>query len=524
MTLPAGDAVVADDVVQKLMSRGEVVWRPNAGAQVAFLACPVFEVLLEGNRGGGKTEALLVDFAKEVGRGYGQAWRGILFRHTYKQLADVTQKTQRLFPLVWPSARFNASEHYWSWSGGERLLLRSFERDSDYDNYHGHSYPWQGWEELSTWPTPTGYKRMMSTCRSDHAEMPRRIRGTTNPYGVGFNWIKARFQLPAARSRVLRGLVGDDGSMEPDRVAIFCPLAENMPLLNADPKYLDRVRAAARNEAERKAWEEGSWDIVSGGMFDDVWAPQVHVVEPFTIPASWRVDRSFDWGSSRPFSVGWWAESDGTSAWRDDGSTRSTVRGDIFRIGEWYGCQHGKPNEGLRMLATDVGLGILERECRMGIEGRVHPGPADSSIFDIENGHGIADDMARSVKLRDGRSLRGPNWVRANKAPGSRKAGWEMMRRLFRGAMPTKDGSPRENPGLFVFRGCDDFQRTIPVLPRDERDPDDIDTDAEDHIADEARYRVLAARITGGKQQPVDSEDRFAAGRVFGGSSGGWMR
>jgi hypothetical protein len=29
------------------------------------------------------------------------------------------------------------------------------------------------------------------------------------------------------------------------------------------------------------------------------------------------------------------------------------------------------------------------------------------------------------------------------------------------------------------------------VLPRLERDPDDIDTDAEDHVADEAGYRLL---------------------------------
>ena len=57
-----------------------------------------------------------------------------------------------------------------------------------------------------------------------------------------------------------------------------------------------------------------------------------------------------------------------------------------------------------------------------------------------------------------------------------------------------KDGTlriyPRENPGLFVFDTCTAFIETLPVLPRDEKDMDDVDTDAEDHVADEVRYFV----------------------------------
>ena len=50
---------------------------------------------------------------------------------------------------------------------------------------------------------------------------------------------------------------------------------------------------------------------------------------------------------------------------------------------------------------------------------------------------------------------------------------------------------PREYPGLFIVRGrCPHFLRTVPTLPRDDQDLDDVDTDAEDHIADEVRYRL----------------------------------
>lgn len=33
-------------------------------------------------------------------------------------------------------------------------------------------------------------------------------------------------------------------------------------------------------------------------------------------------------------------------------------------------------------------------------------------------------------------------------------------------------------------------ERIVPNLPRDKKDPDDVDTDAEDHDADVTRYRV----------------------------------
>src|SRR5690606_19991509 len=133
----------------------------------------------------------------------------------------------------------------------------------------------------------------------------------------------------------------------------------------SDPDYISKLAASARNNAEKKAWLEGSWDIVSGGMFDDVWDPEINIVKPFKIPPNWRIDRSFDCGSSNPFSVGWSAVSNGEDVQLADGTWRSTIRGDLFRVAEWYGWT-GKPNEGLRILAVDIARGIVERELKWG--------------------------------------------------------------------------------------------------------------------------------------------------------------
>lgn len=470
------------------------VWKPMWGSQYTFLSCSAFEVLYEGTRGPGKTDTLIMDFASDTGKGFGPAWKGILFRQTYKQLQDVISKTRKWFPLMFPKARFNASEHYWIWPDGEMLLLRQFTREQDYWNYHGHEYPWVGWEELCNWADPVGYLRMMSTCRSSNPDVAKRMRyrSTTNPYGPGHNWVKHRFKLPGWRSRPIRD-VDEHGKPMPVRMAIHGNIIENRILLKADPDYIQRLVNSARNDAEKAAWVDGSWDIVAGGMFDDVWDAKVHVVRSFRVPPSWRIDRSFDWGSSRPFSVGWWAESDGSDYIDADGKVRSSVRGDLFRIAEWYGST-GEPNVGLKMLAVDIAKGIIQREMDMGIHGRVKPGPADASIFDVENGMCIADDMEKRVRLDDGREFPGPKFERADKSPGSRKTGWEQMRKRLKASRKPKVGL-REEPGLFIFGRCRDFQRTVPVLPRDEKDMDDVNSDAEDHIADETRYRVRAVTV-----------------------------
>jgi hypothetical protein len=89
----------------------EVVWAPQPGSQELFLSCPVTEALFEGNRGGGKTLCLLMDFAQHVGQGFGAAWRGILFRREFTQLRDAIDKAIEWFPRLWPEATYHRSEH-----------------------------------------------------------------------------------------------------------------------------------------------------------------------------------------------------------------------------------------------------------------------------------------------------------------------------------------------------------------------------------------------------------------------------
>jgi hypothetical protein len=302
--------------------------------------------------------------------------------------------------------------------------------------------------------------------------MPRKLRATANPYGAGHNWVKSRFVDIGPPGTVVR----EKGK---PRVRVHGNIYENKYLIENDPEYIKTIENIS-DPNKRRAWLHGDWDIVAGGAVDDVWDRNVHVIKPFAIPENWRIDRSFDWGSSKPFSVGWWAEASGEEVTLADGSTWSPPKGTLFRIHEYYGW-NGEPNQGCKKLAVEIAEEIKKIEKRNGFK-NVKPGPADSSIFDAENGVCIADDMKK----------RGVKWTKADKSPGSRVNGLEALRKMLKAGLKR----PMEEPGLFVFDTCTHFIRTVPVLPRDAKKPDDVDTDAEDHVYDEARYRCMQVKTS----------------------------
>jgi hypothetical protein len=72
---------------------------------------------------------------------------------------------------------------------------------------------------------------------------------------------------------------------------------------------------------------------------------------------------------------------------------------------------------------------------------------------------------------------------------------------------------------------CRDFIRTVPALPHDEAKPEDIDTDAEDHSADAARYAAMSRPWAPPVKREEPAPDRYAFRRRWreGGQSGsGW--
>ncbi|MBZ5499535.1 MAG: terminase family protein [Acidobacteriia bacterium] len=464
------------------MSAGAIkevtIWEPQPGPQAWLISCRIPDVFLGGGRGGGKTDSLLGDWLNHVIQ-HGSAANGILFRKRYKQFEEIIRRAKEIYlPL---GVTWKTSPPTFTWPHEAQLKLRHLERDVDAEEYQGHSYTWAGFDEVTNWASPYAIDKIKATLRSAKG-VKTMLRCTGNPGGPGHSWVKGRYVDPAPPMvpHVQKIRLLDGSTAIRKRVYIPALLEDNRKLLDADPEYWQRVvESVSGNEALLKAWRWGIWDIVAGGMLDDLWRPDVHLVQPFTVPKTWYVDRSFDWGSAKPFSVGWWAESDGTQA----PNGKVYPRGTLFRISEYYGCS-GNPNEGLKLTAPEIARRIRERESillKTLVQGNtIRPGPADPSIFSKENGNCVAEDMA-AVGIR---------WD--NRTDNSRKPGWQELRKRLKACLDR----PMESPGMFVFDTCRDFIRTVPVLPRDERDPDDINDESEDHIADETRYRAMHRKAT----------------------------
>lgn len=444
------------------------LWQPQPGPQTALLECPVFEVFYGGARGGGKTESSIGDWLQHSSR-YGEHAIGIFVRRKLTQLAEVIARTKQIFPKL--GAKYNEQQKTWTMPGGGRLKFVYLERDSDAEEYQGHSYTRIYVEELTNFPLPGPIDKLRATLRSG-AGVPVGMRLTGNPGGPGHNWVKARYIDPDPRGyKVMREettfeLDGETKTVWLERVFIPSKIGDNALLMRNDPTYILRLRQSG-SEALVKAWLEGDWSIVDGAYFDE-WDASKHVLTLDwleLIPKHSLRFRSFDWGSAKPFSVGWWAVSDGT--W-------GLPTGAIVKYREWYGAK--SPNVGLKMGADLVAQGILEREGaafnQFGQKvadptERVTYGAADPAIFIRNGGPSIAETMA----------MKGCMW---RPADNKRLPGWEQVRQRLVGV----DGKPL----IYFLETCEDSIRTLPVLQHEDTNPEDLDTEAEDHAADEIRY------------------------------------
>lgn len=442
------------------------------------------EILYGGAAGGGKSYLMRV--AAILWCMLIPGLQVYLFRRTFPDLKKNHMAGPTSLPALlapWIRTRFvsfNGSDNKFTFWNGSAIWLCHCQYEDDVYQYQGAEIHVLLIDEITHW-TEEMYRYLRGRVRMVGIKLPSEFVGLFprvlvggNPGGIGHNWVKQTF-VDGVKPMEMRMMPAEEGGLL--RQYIPAKLSDNRELLLADPHYKSRLAGLGSPELVR-AMLEGDWDIVAGGMFDDVWRRDIHVIEPFAIPPSWRIDRSFDWGSSKPFSVGWWAESDGTEAILHNGKRWSVPPGTLFRIQEWYGW-NGKANQGLKLSDRTIAAGIIERQKEWGIHMRTMPGPADSSIFDEINGTSPAKEQAALQVY----------WLEADKSPGSRVRRWSLMRDRLQASL-----KPRmEDPGLFIFNTCQSgFIRTVPVLPRDDKKTDDVNTKAEDHAADESGYRLLS--------------------------------
>jgi hypothetical protein len=186
------------------------------------------------------------------------------------------------------------------------------------------------------------------------------------------------------------------------------------------------------------------------------------VIDPFDIPPTWNIVRSFDFGYSKPFSCAWHTF---------DGDGR------MYRILELYGCVQGEADVGVKWTPDEIFEDIhrIETEHRW-LKGKHIQGVADPAIWDKSHGISIAETAEKHGVYFE---------------PGDHKRLPGLMQCHYRLSFD-ENGIPM----FYVFSNCKAFIRTIPLLTYDENKPEDVMTKLEDHPYDEWRYCAMLYPIT----------------------------
>jgi len=457
-----------------------VAWRPQSGPQSALLACPFDEIFFGGARGGGKTDGMLGEWAQHAAM-HGRWAIGVFFRKTLTQLEEAIERAKQIYEPI--GAVYKTQAKTFIMPGGARLKFRSLERDDDAQKYQGHSYTRIYFEELTNWANPSPINKLRATLRNAHAGVDTKFMATGNPGGPGHQWVKARYidpqpngYLPLEETMTVPGVDPEtmmirDIQITTTRVFIPSKLQDNKLLMLNDPGYVANLHLAGSEELVR-AWLDGDWDVIDGAYFDE-FRKERHIMTRIDLPAYLQRFRSFDWGSAKPFSCGFWAVSDGTIEHPDHGYL--IPRGAMIRYREWYGQKKGQPNVGLKLTAEDVGIGIVKRSGDFNFSNDV----SDPAAFAQDGGPSIAERMYTATH----------GALPFYRADNKRIPGWDQLRWRLKG---NEDGIPM----IYFMDTCLATIRTLPALQHDEHNAEDVDTASEDHAPDEIRYACMSRPIT----------------------------
>ena len=431
--------------VQKHINQQEVVFKPNTGPQTDFLASAEREVFYGGARGGGKSYAMLVDPLRYCDK---EHHRALLLRRTMPELRDLITHSQRLYGRAFPGAKWREQEKEWRFPSGAKIEFGYAENMTDALRYQGQSYTWIGIDELPQYPSPDIYNFLRSSLRSVDPEIPVFMRSTGNPGNIGSQWVREMFVNPAEPNKTFNLEISTPtGTKRITRRFIPAKLQDNPYLMQTDDYY---AMLASLPEIQRKQFLDGDWDAFEDSAFPE-FNKNTHVVDPFEIPKGWQRFRSADWGYSSPACVLWFAIDYDNNLW-------------IYR--ELY----------TKKITADVfARKVLELE-----KGEyIRYGVLDASTWakrgDI--GPSIAETMVQQ----------GCRWRPSDRTPKSRISGkLEIHKRL----KPSEN--EKKEPGLRIFSSCRNLIRTLPILPLDESNPEDINTDVEDHAYDALRYGCMS--------------------------------
>lgn len=279
-----------------------------------------------------------------------------------------------------------------------------------------------------------------------------RFLGATNPGGIGHAWVK----------KLWLDRIFDEEEQEKDEFAYIKALASDNP--HIDKSYLKQLESLPPDK--RRAYLEGDWDIFKGQYFSE-WRRDIHVCQPFDIPADWRKFVCGDYGYNKPSAVYWCA---------------SAPDGELYVYRELYATGLNYKDLTDRIAAMTPQYETISYYVFDPAIWKHEPGN-DASLT------GAEIMQARWSEIHPRKPLENaPRSFALQQGDNNRITGWNALRSYLKPYYKQDTLTAK----LQVFSTCPELIRTLPSLIYDEHKVEDLDTEGEDHAADAIRYGIMS--------------------------------
>lgn len=276
---------------------------PPSPKQLAFFKATADpdaeEILFDGAIRSGKTQAacrLIAAWAWHFG---GPNWKFVIFRKTYRELADSTQAAflrgdGKMPPACPPELvkRYLAKDEVVELKNGAQIMFRSAENAFDAEdkirNVTLAGFFIDQVEELDGPDYFAFYETLLS--RLSDPRGPQKALLVANP-GPEDHWVYKRFV--------------DERRKEPQTRRVSVTLLDNAQ--NLGLSYVRRMlRRKETNPMFYRRFIIGEWGAFGGKRFPS-WDPQLHIVAPVEVPSGWEIVQGIDYGWANPTAAIWCA-------------------------------------------------------------------------------------------------------------------------------------------------------------------------------------------------------------------------